>query len=41
MSLMKERYEIIRKVANQENRKTGNMAREILERWAMNRQVRT
>ena len=32
-------YEEIRKVANQENRKTGSMAREILERWAMNRKV--
>ena len=33
-------YETIRKVANRENRKTGNLARLILEKWAMNRKVR-
>jgi hypothetical protein len=33
-------YEILKKVANKENRKTGAMAREILERWAMNKKVR-
>ena len=33
-------YEEIRKVAKLENRKTGSMARELLERWAMNKKVR-
>jgi len=40
LNVSSKTYEMIRKVANQENRKTGNMAREILERWAMNRKVR-
>ena len=32
-------YEVIRKVANRENRKTGSMAREVLEKWAKNKKV--
>lgn len=33
-------YEKIREVANKEGRKTGNLARLILEKWAKDRKVR-
>ena len=32
-------YEKIRKVADQKNRKTGSMAREILEQWAKQKRL--
>ena len=34
LNISPKTYEVIRKVANRENRKTGSMAREVLEKWA-------
>jgi hypothetical protein len=40
LNISPQAYEKIRQVANKEGRKTGNMARQILEKWALNRKVR-
>jgi len=39
LNISPKTYEVIRKVANRENRKTGSMAREVLEMWAKNKKV--
>jgi len=39
LNISPKTYEKIKKVANKEGRKTGNLARQILERWAKNRKV--
>jgi hypothetical protein len=39
LNLSPRTFEILRKEADKENRKTGNKARDILEKWAMNREV--
>ncbi len=39
LNVSRKTYEILRKVAYRENRKTGSMAREILEMWAKDKRV--
>ena len=41
LNISPQAYEKIRQVANKQGRKTGNMAREILERWAKDRKLRS
>ena len=40
LNISQRTYSLIKKVANQENRKTGAMAREILERWAKDKKFK-